>query len=196
MRRGRVRLLIAAVWFGGFSPVVAQEVAATVAPSAACCRIPEGTNIELEIIDPQGSKTSQIGAMFAIRLAEPVIIDGRTLITTGALGQGQVVHAAKARMMGKAGELILAARFIEADGIKLPLRTFNFGSGRGTDRAGTALAVTALVGVVGVLVTGGDIVIPTGTRAHAKTSAEVTVGEQAAPAPLPIQSNQQQGEQK
>ncbi len=196
MRWGRTRLLVAAISFGGLEPASAQEAVPVVtAPAPApCCRIPAGTTVEIEIVDPQSSNTSQIGAMFAIRLAEPLVIDGHTVLPSGAPGQGQVIHAAKSRWAGKAGELILAARFVEADGTRLPLRAFSYGPSAGESRHQTAFIATSVL-VVGAFIKGGQVEIPAGTRAHALTSAEVLTGALAAPSGT-TQNSSIQGEQK
>lgn len=73
-----------------------------------------------------GSETSHAGQLFSVRLAEPIIIDEHVVALVGAAGVGEVVHAAPANSMGRAGELILAARYVEAAGTRIPLRRLRF----------------------------------------------------------------------
>ena len=149
------------------APVMAQD---------AVPGIPAMTPVDIEILDAVSSKISKPGDLFRIRLAEPIEVDGKTLVPAGVEGQGEVVHAAKARAAGKAGELILAARYLDFGGTRLPLRSFGYGKAAGKDRTDTAFAVAVGAGsVFALFVSGGQMEVPAGTRANAKLSAAVTL---------------------
>lgn len=154
----------------------------TVAPQGMS--LAAGTEVSLEILDLVSSKTAAPDQWFAIRVAEPVLADGRVVVPAGATGQGQVVHAARAGGLGKAGELILAARRIDCGGTPIALRGLRYVQA-GTSRSGAALAVSAVVPLSGVLVKGGEAVVPAGTRATAKLAGAV-----ALPAACPVSGNQ------
>lgn len=154
----------------------------TAAPAAACCTVPARTAIEIEITDTINSKTNHNGDAFAFRLAEPLVVEGRTVAPAGTPGVGEVVHAARARAMGKAGELILAARHLEIGGRQVRLRSFRYGPSQGHDIANATLITTSVVAAVvpiltpiAFLVAGGEVNIPAGTRANAQTAAEVVL---------------------
>jgi hypothetical protein len=182
---------LAALAFACGAPALAQEAppAAEPSPAAApaaatgpCCTIPALTPVEIEIVEEVGSKTSKVGEPFKFRLAEPLVVEGRIVAPAGTPGVGEVVHAAKARAMGKAGELILAARYLDLGGQRVPLRSFHYGRGQGKDNSGAvmaggivAAAVLPIAGLAGFLISGGDIHIPAGTRANAKVSADTAV---------------------
>ncbi len=136
--------------------------------------LPAFSIVELEIAEPLNSKTSKIGQFFDIRLAAPIMLDGKQLVPAGAIGQGEVIHAAKARAGGKAGELILAARYIEHDGQRIALRSFKFGvSGTGRNNTHEALAAGTIIATpLVLLITGGNVDVPAGTLAHAKTATD------------------------
>lgn len=186
----RRRMLLAAAAAALAMPAAwAQEAAAPPAapapapsadaPAAACCTVAKMTPVEIELVDAVGSKRSRNGDSFAIRLAAPLVVDGRTLAPAGTTGMGEVVHAAKARAAGKAGELILAARYLDIGGTRLPLRSFRYGPAQGKDNSGAvgvgnmvASAVLPVASVLGFLVSGGEIEIPAGTRASAKVAAD------------------------
>ena len=164
------------------SPQEAEAPAPTAEAPAACCLVPKLTPVEVEIVDRVNSKLSKTGQRFAIRLAEPIVVDGRTLAPAGMEGEGEVVHAAKAGIGGKAGELILAARFLKAGTIEIPLRSLRYGRSQGNDKTGAvntanmaAAAVLPIASVVGFLIAGGEVDIPAGTRAHAKLSADTVL---------------------
>ena len=74
------------------------------------------TPIHIEILADLGSATSHSLDPFPIRLADPIIVDGVEVVAAGSDGQGEVVHAKKSGGSGTPGELVLAARWIEACG--------------------------------------------------------------------------------
>lgn len=192
--------LASAIALGAFSPrpasatqVDAVAVPAEVAPTAdsasdtvsdtaACCVVPARTVVEIEIVDHVNSRTNQSREMFAIRLAAPLVVDGRVVAPAGTPGLGEIVHAARARAGGKAGELILAARYLEVEGVRLPLRSFRYGPSQGLDNSGAvnaggmvAAALLPAAAVLGFLISGGEVDIPAGTRAHAMIASEAVL---------------------
>ena len=166
-------------------PVPAEAApppAAEMAPASPCCTVPARTIVQIEISDTVNSKASRTGQSFAFRLAEPIVVDGQIVAPAGTPGVGEVVHAARARAGGKAGELILAARYLDLNGTRLPLRSLRYGRSQGADNSGAvavggmvAAAVLPVASVLGYLIAGGEVNIPAGTRAHAQTSAEITI---------------------
>lgn len=150
--------------------------------------IPALTPVRLEIQSAISSKTAKMGEMFAIRLASPIIVDGQVIVPEGVTGQGEIVHAAKARAAGKAGELILAARYLDWNGTRIALRTFRYGPEVGESRVGEAIAVGAVVAApIALFVAGGEKIVPAGTLATAKVAQAVSLSS-VKPAP-PHQSN-------
>lgn len=159
-------------------------------PPAGFVRIPANTIVDFEIVDPLSSKTSVADQMFAIRLVDPVAIDGATLLPAGTMGQGQIVHAAKARALGKAGELILAARYFSCGEARIALRGFHLGHS-GKNKATELNAAIAVIGAVAaplMFVSGGESLVPAGTRATArlKDAVDVRVAPGAPCAALPV----------
>lgn len=163
-------------------PAGALAPAAEAASDRACCIVAARTPVEIEIVDALNSRTARTRASFAFRLAEPLAVDGRVVAPAGTPGVGEVVHSAKAGAGGKAGELILAARYLELEGTRIPLRSLRYGRRQGTDNSGAvntggmvAAAVLPVASLVGFLISGGEVDIPAGTRAHAQTSAEIVL---------------------
>lgn len=162
-------------------PGQAQDVTPPpVAPSApespiACCAIPALTFVELEFVDAASSRTSSSGELVKIRVAEPLMVDGRVLVPVGTTGVAEVIQASKARMMGKAGELTLAARYIELNGTRIPLKRFQFGRSSGRSNVTETMVATALIGLPGLLISGGNIDVAAGARANAVIARETLV---------------------
>lgn len=168
---------------------VAQETApatetATLAQSqdtgSACCRIADGTAVTIEILEPLNSALLKRGDKFRLRLAEPVLVEGEPVLASGLEGVGEIVHAEKSRSGGKAGELLIAARYLETSGTQVPLRGLKVG-GRGKDNTNAAMATAFAVGPFALFVRGREIVIPAGTLAQAKIARELHLPAQAPP---------------
>jgi|GEM_PF-956477 len=146
------------------------------APHTACCVVPAGSPVLLEILDPLTSASAARGDTFRFRLAEPVRLGDAIVIPAGVEGRGEIIHAQRAGSGGKAGELLLAARHLDYAGSPVALRAMKLGGG-GTNRTNTSLAVALVTGPFGLLVKGGNIEIPVGTLAQAKLADAFMVGE-------------------
>jgi hypothetical protein len=145
--------------------------------------------VEIELAEPVSSETAHRGDKFAIRLAAPIMVDQRLVVPAGATGGGEVVFSEAAGILGKPGTLVLAARYIDFAGQRLPLRAFRLGAG-GHDNSNAVfvadVAVSAVAGVFGlvtIVIPGGNIKFPVGTLANAKLASDVTVSN--APPPTP-----------
>ena len=150
--------------------------------------VPPLTPIKLFIRAHLGSKISNSGDWFEIELAEPIVIDGVTLVPAGTRGMGEVVHAKKSGGSGASGELILAARYLDVDGKRLRLRSLHIAvSGKDAIGSVNALGVASAatipaLALIGFFVKGKGIDSPENTLADAKT-AEAFVVEPISPLP-------------
>jgi hypothetical protein len=163
-------------------PTAAQDQPPAAPSAPSCCTVPARTTIEIEILDTITSRDNSNGQSFRFRLAAPLMADGHILIPAGTEGVGEVVHAARARAMGKAGELILAARYLKHGEARIPLRTLRFGRNQGRDNSGTvntiavaSAGVAPVIGMVGYLIAGGEVRVPAGTLATAQTATELVL---------------------
>lgn len=181
------------------APVAETSVvrpATEAAPAAPCCMVKALTPVRIAIASPLASNSSSTGQTFAFTLADPLLLDGGRSIPAGTPGQGEVVHAARSGMAGKAGELVLAARYLDYQGVRIPMRSMRFGKG-GKDQTGTANAIaigTAVVapiaGVFALAITGGEVRIPAGAIAEAKISADTAIDASRLPSlTTPVTSN-------
>jgi len=171
------------------------------APASTGLRLPTGTPVQFEFVTQLDSKTSKIDAMFPIRLTRPIQLNGTIVIPAGTMGEGQIVHAAKSGWGGKAGELIVAARYIDFNGTHVPLRRFRMGEiETGDDRRDTAFAASAIVSpLLAFVINGGEKSILVGTRANAIVSADTEIPATPAPAAGALATNatlQKEGEVK
>ena len=166
------------------APPMPPQVVAAQAP-APCCRIAALTRVDLEFVDPASSRTSKPGDLVRLRLAAPLIVDGRTVAPAGARVFAEIVQASSAGLMGKAGELTFAARYLEVGDQRVPLKRFGFGRAQGKDPTGTlmtlnlvAAAAMPIASVALIFVSGGNVDIKTGAPAHAVVASETFVPAQ------------------
>ena len=150
--------------------------------ASECCKVPALTPVELEFVDAASSRTSKSGDLVELKLAEPIVIEGRTIAPAGAKAFAEVIQASRSGLMGKAGELTFAARYIEVGDKHLPLKRFGFGRSQGSDPSGTlmtlnvaAAAALPVASVALIFVSGGNVDIKSGARAHAVVATDTIV---------------------
>jgi hypothetical protein len=155
---------------------------------------PAGSIVALEITQAISTKTIKPGDRFTFRLAKPLMVGETIVAPAGTTGEGEVIHSTPGRLGGKAGELILAARFLTLDNHRVDLRSFRL-IANGKDRSDAALALmlagglaSPVGGVAAFLVKGGDIDVPVGAIAVAKLAADLIAAPSAAPAASTPQS--------
>jgi hypothetical protein len=167
----------------GFCLVMALPMAPLLARAetpARCCAVPAGTVVEVAVEQDLSSKDQHTGDTFAFQLAAPLIVDGRVVLRAGTPGVGEVIDAAKPGMGGKAGKLVLAARYLDDHGRRITLQSLRLAA-NGHDNTMTANAVglTGFVfmplGFAGLAVTGGNATVSAGTVASAKVAADLTL---------------------
>jgi hypothetical protein len=147
-------------------------------PVAAERKLPALTPVELEIITAASSKTSHQGDQIRIRVAAGVSVDGMVVLPAGTEGFAEVIQVSHGAFGGKAGELVLGAPYVMLDGQKIGLKRFGYGPSSGRDRFGQAMVATALVGVAGMFIGGGNIDIASGTRANAVVTTDTIIHAQ------------------
>lgn len=144
------------------------------------------TKVDLEFADAASSKTSKSGDIVRMRTSVDVLDDGGTiLIPKGSPATAEIIQASPGRMMGKAGELTLAARFIELGGRKIPLKRFAFGRSSGKDNNSATFIATAVIGLPGLLISGGNVDIAAGAPANAVVVSDTDLAETAPANSLP-----------
>lgn len=158
-----------------------QPASAQEAPAGQEVTVPRLTPVIIEILKPLGSKVSKTGETFPIRLAAPILVDGKEVVPAGTAGMGEVIHAKRSGGMGAAGELVITARYLDVDGRQMPLRSLHW-SQSGESRVNTVNALNVAsaasplpIGLVGFFIGGGQINVAEGARAEAKTAADFSV---------------------
>ena len=109
-------------------PAAAPIAQPSAQPAAAGNVIPAGTTVLVEIVDTLKASTSKQSQLFRLRLAEPIVADGKTLVPAGADGGGEVIDAKGPGLGGRPAVLILAARYLVSNGVRIPLGHLRYGS--------------------------------------------------------------------
>lgn len=135
---------------GGMTPSAEAPAPPTV--------VPAGTVITVRLGEAVGSKISQAGQSFTASVADPVVIDGKTVIPSGANASGTVVEA---KPLGRfKGGAVLAVKLtsIAINGSDMPVQTSavsQSAKGKGKRSAVMIGGGAGLGALVGGLVGGG-----------------------------------------
>jgi hypothetical protein len=186
MLAGLIGVLLAGSASAEISPAIPAppRVAATALAgesASSCCRLAAATPVVIELAEDVNSKRYRRGDTFAIQLGQTIVVDGHALIPAGVTGRGEVVDAAPGGLAGRPGKLILAARFLDYNGVRLPLRGFKLASG-GRDNGALVLALSDIpdVGILSLAISGGNIDYPAGTWAIAKIASDTDLSAASA----------------
>jgi hypothetical protein len=130
------------------------------------------TVVHIVLAEAVSSNGRKRGDKFAIKLAAPIVVDGRTLVPAGATGQGEVVDAQHAGFGGAPGKLVVAARYIDAGAVRIRLKALNVGSA-GDSKFVEAMVAAEFIGLPALLIHGGEVLYPPGTPGHAKVAEAI-----------------------
>ena len=143
-------------------------------PATALVTVPALTPVIVRIEDEISSRANKSGDRFRITVAEDVRVGDAVVIPAGSVGEGEVIHAAKRGAGGKAGELIVMARFVRVGDNEIRLRSFALGAA-GTDKSVDSLAASLVFGPFGLIQKGGDAYIVPGDPRHGQDRARVQI---------------------
>ena len=164
-RVGAAALLLSFAWQFVFFPTVAM---------AATVDVPVGTVVTVVFGAAVDPAMTAPGQTVMLSVADPVIVNGVTVIEAGAPAVGEVTVAEKRGAVGKPARIGVALRHVTAvDGKNIPLAGQKQVEGK--NEQASALIVTILCCVLGLLMRGGTATIPAGSQMQATTMAPVTV---------------------
>lgn len=135
--------------------------------------IPSKTPVYFTLDTTISSRTSLSGEQFQLKVAEDVVINGKVVIPRGTPATGEVIHAQKSSVFGKAGELLLVIRYIDFHGIKIKMRSFQPHQGKDATKA--ALGSSFFIGPFAAFIRGGEIEVPADTMVQALVAAETRI---------------------
>jgi len=144
------------------------------ASAATMVTVPVGTPVLVVFNNPVDPASVTPGQTVTLSVVDPVVIDGATAIKAGAAVLGEISVAEKEGAVGKPAKVGIVLRHVTAvDGTNIPLTGMK--QLEGENKQTTALVVTILCCVLGLLMKGGSAVIPAGAQIQATTMAPVAV---------------------
>ena len=161
----------------------------------ASCLLKALTPITVQIMASVDSEIAEAGEAFPITLEQPVSLGKDRYLSSGWLGQGVVVHAAKKGRGVKPGELVLAAQYLEVQRHRIPLRSFSLASLTGRREGPEVSRITVTPNVV--TISSGrawPVTVPAGSIATAKIARDTAIPcsfamQKVVPDAAPISSN-------
>ena len=138
--------------------------AAAVPPGVAARTLVLHANalVPLRFMEAVSSDTNMPGSNFRMEVTDDISIDDAVVIPAGSIAVGEVIHSQRAGAFGKAGELIVSARYVMVGDREIRLRS-NLGSS-GQSKVGAAFFVP--------FIHGKQATIPVDTEVLAKTAKE------------------------
>lgn len=152
------------------APVEAQ---ASLSPSQGEVVVPQGTAIQLRLLDRLSTKITQKGETFDLEVIEDVTVGGTIIVPAGTLAVGEVTRSDAKGAFGKSGKLEARILYLKLGG--RPLRVSGTlsiaGQGGTTETVLTALAA----GTLAFAVTGKSAVLEAGTELFVHTDRPIAV---------------------
>lgn len=153
----------------------AASAAQSVQPTVASAKLvlTEGTDVPLVFDEDLSSKTAAEGDPVAFVLADDLKVGDVIVAKAGSKAFGEVSHAEKSGMMGKAGELSIRLDYLKAGDVKVKLRGTKGKEGESGTTA--TVALTVLFGPIGLIKHGKNIEIKKGTALKAYVGDDVSL---------------------
>ena len=145
---------------------VVATAPAPVAPTTAT--IAAGLSVPLALTAELSSSRNREGETFAMTVSQDVVSDGIVVIPRGTRAVGEITLRSGRGMFGKSGKMELSFRYLDMDGVRVPLEGTHFQAGEG-NTAGTIGAIVAAGVVGGMVVTGRSANMPEGREFSART---------------------------
>src|SRR5213594_3806664 len=100
------------------APAPAPAAAAPARPKPSVpttVQVPEGTGLTVVLIDSISTGKNQAGDQFMASLADPIVVEGRTVVARGTKVQGRIVDAeGSGRVKGKANIRLVLTSIMDA----------------------------------------------------------------------------------
>jgi hypothetical protein len=150
------------------TPLFAQQ---PTKPSGSTLR--EGDEVQLKFAEALSSRTAVADDPVQFVLADDLKVGDITVARAGAKALGTVSHVQRAGMFGKGAELAVRLDYLRVGGTKIKLRGTR--AREGESKQGSAIALTILLGPIGIFKHGKEIAIPEGTALKAFVADDITL---------------------
>ena len=121
--------------------------------------IPAGTEMVVRMIDAVDSSVHEMGQTFRASLDEPLVVNGQTIASRGAMATAKLTDVEQSGRMTGRSELTVVLWDIQIDGRKYDITTgavSEAGASRGTQTAKRVGGLAAVGAVIGAIAGGGS----------------------------------------
>lgn len=166
----------------------AQTAPAIAAPATTNAVLRTGTEVPLKTSEELTTKGKQlrVGQRFRMETAEPIIVQGVTVIPVGSPAVGEITDVRNKGMWGKSGHLSARILYVTVNGRQI--RLSGAFDDKGVAGGVGAVAVSAVVfAPAGFFMTGTSAKVPMGTMVKGFVDEDVPLAFAAtAPAPMAV----------
>ncbi|HYG46821.1 MAG TPA: hypothetical protein VD846_02670 [Allosphingosinicella sp.] len=153
-------------------PAVVETQAA--APMAAEALLPANSEVVLTMNETVSSKSHRLGEKFSLTVAQDVKVNDAVVIPRGTRAVAQITRRTGKGGFGKSGKLDFTVRYLDHNGMRIPLEGRHHQAGEG--RGGAAVAGVVAAGIVGgMLVKGKSAKIEEGREFTVRTVEAIPV---------------------
>ncbi len=122
----------------------------------------DGHPIKVKFREEISSKTAQTNQTIMFEVVDDVVVDGKVVISKGALAKGYVVKAKPSGMLGQKGKLEIAVKEVTlASDERIGIRA---GKDQGGGTSGSVIALAAIVSPFFLLMKGKNVTYNAGTE--------------------------------
>ena len=137
--------------------------------------IPSGTPVTIRIDQDIDSKQFTAGSKVQASVVNDIVVSGQVLIRAGSPCDVNVISSKKAGIVGSPGSITISVNNVKAvDGKNVPI-TSAVMTEEGKSEVTTAVVITILCCILGLLIKGKEGVIKAGTQVTGYTVSQVDV---------------------
>jgi len=155
-------------------------------PSVSVLRA--GTEVPMKLREELTTKGKalRVGQRFELEVADPVLVNGQTVIPAGSPGVGEITSIRNKGMWGKSGNIEARVLYVRVGDRQI--RCTGVISDKGTTGTAGVVGAVVLIPVAGFFMTGTSADIPLGAPVKAFLDEDVPVqfAQGSAPAPLVV----------
>jgi hypothetical protein len=170
---GATLLLVPAAASAQDAPAPLPAVVET-APMAAEVVLPANSEVVVTMNETVSSRSHRLGEKFSLTVAQDVKVDSAVVIPRGTRAVAQITRRTGKGGFGKSGKLDFTVRYLDLNGMKIPLEGRHHQAGEG--RTGATVGAVVAAGLVGgMLVKGKSAKIEEGREFTVRTMDAIPV---------------------
>ncbi len=144
---------------------------------SAKVKVQMGTPVDVVFDQTISSDTAVTGQQVTLKVANPVVVDGKTVIAAGAPVLAEVLTAKKSGMVGMPGAITVSVKSVTAvDGSIVALSGTRVAEGK--SNVATSVVITVVCCILGLLMKGEKADITSGSSVRATVAGMTEVAAQ------------------